>query len=320
MPTAFAATTLLRIGLLAALGAQSWTGFEPARPDLGHGPHLSAAYGEADGLTPKARAQLEEARQATAAYRTPEAARAAGYVPMFGHVPLQGEHYVRMDLVMSDRFDPKQPSVLMFAPVNGKPTLVGAAYAYLHPAQSPAPAGFDGTADVWHTHDDLVHVPKKHLVMVHAWLVEAPGGPFARYNPWLPFLAAGLTPPPASALAQPEQARRVRELALALALVTEPPQAAGAIQRYVGPKLLARLEPHQRAIQALVPALQRAQRSGDRAAYDRLSTEAIGRSKGILEIYRDAAQTPHSRRALERAIEEFFAEEHDHTSHARHGR
>ena len=35
----------------------------------------------------------------------------------------------------------------------------------------------------------------RELARIH---VEAPDGPFARYNPWLPFLATGLVPPPAS--------------------------------------------------------------------------------------------------------------------------
>jgi hypothetical protein len=261
-----------------------------------------------DGLTAKARAQIAEARRAVAPLGTPEAARAAGYVPMFGNVPLQGEHFVRMDLVRGDRFDPAHPSVLIFAPVDGRAALVGAAYAYLHPTRAAMPEGFDGAADHWHTHDDLTDVPEKHLVMTHLWFVDAPGGPFARYNPSLPFLAAGLAP--VEVPADAAGARRVREVALALALITAPPRALERAERAAGPALAARLEPHRAAIRALLPAMKAAQRSGDRAAFDRLSADAAERSRALVAVYRDAAGSSWARRALERELAEFFAEEH----------
>jgi hypothetical protein len=275
--------------------------------------HRHAATLPDDGLTAKARAQIAEARRAVAPLGTPEAARAAGYSPMFGNVPLQGEHFVRMDLVRGDRFDPSHPSVLIFAPVDGRPALVGAAYAYLHPTRAAMPEGFDGAADHWHTHDDLTDIPGKHLVMTHLWFVPAPDGPFARYNPSLPFLAAGLAPVavPADAAGK----RRVREVALALALVTAPPRALERAERAAGPALAARLEPHRAAIRALVPAMKAAQRSNDRAAFDRLSADAAGRSRALVAVYRDTAGSGWARRALDRELAEFFAEEHAHAGH-----
>jgi hypothetical protein len=136
---------------------------------------------------------------------------------MFGHVPLQGEHYVRVDLVMNGAFDLERPSVLMFSPVRGVPTLVGVAYAFMHPAGAPPPAGFDGAGDVWHAHERLATTPGKHLVMMHAWFVDAAGGAFARYNEALPYLAAGLTPPAAEVLADSAAGRAGAAAGFALA-------------------------------------------------------------------------------------------------------
>ena len=179
-PTRITARTTAALAVLlgaTALGAQLST--RATHPT--HAPVGRAAIDST--LTEKARAQLEAARKATQPLGTPEAAKAAGYFPVFGNVPLQGEHYVRFDLVSTGTFDPEQPSVLMFAPVSGTPTLVGAAYAYQHPAGAPVPEGFDGSADVWHSHEELSRIAGKQLVMVHTWFVDAPGGPFARYNP-----------------------------------------------------------------------------------------------------------------------------------------
>lgn len=262
--------------------------------------------------TAKAKAQIEAARRAAAPLSTPVAARAAGYVPVFGNVPLQGEHFVRMDLVESGRFVVGRPPVLMFAPVDGKPRLVGAAYAYLHPTRAAMPEGFDGRADHWHSHDDLTNVPGKHLVMTHVWFVDAPGGPFARYNPWLPFLAAGLATPPASALHDAASARRVRELALALALVTQPPQVTERVERFAGAGLAARVRPHRDCIRALLPQLRAAQKAGDVARYERLAREAVGHSNAMLAAYRASAGSGWMKRALDGAIAEFFAGEHAH--------
>lgn len=260
----------------------------PAQPT--HSTHEMVMDAPADtALSPTARAQLDAARRATAALSTPQAAQAAGYRPIFGEIPLQGEHYVRMDLVSKDSFDLTHPSVLMFAPVNGTPTLVGAAYAFLHPSSSPPPQGFDGAEDVWHTHDRLTHVPGKHIVMMHTWFVDAPLGPFARYNPWLPYLAAGLTPPRADLLTDTTSADRVYRFGMALALVVEPPLIVQFADSRGGDSLRASVAPHRDAIVALLPKLRAAQQRGDGAVYETLETETIAEGDAMLAAYRGAA-------------------------------
>ena len=156
------------------------------------GSTLSAQAVRPPKISAKAQAQIDSVRRAVARYADPELAEDAGYQPVFGMVPLQGVHYVKPDLIRDGEFDLTQPSVLMYAPMNDKPTLVGVAYAYEHPRSKPIPEGFDGPNDDWHAHDELSRDPDEHIVMVHLWLTDAPDGPFARYNPYLPYMAASL--------------------------------------------------------------------------------------------------------------------------------
>ncbi len=144
------------------------------------------------------------------------------------------------------------------------------------------------------------------------WIVNAPDGPFARYNPWLPFLAAGLAPPPASALRDKASARRVRELALALALVTQPPRVVERAEVVMDAELASRVRPHRDGIRALVPRLRAAQEAGDSALYQRVAGEVVGHSNAMLAAYRAAAGSTGMKRALDRSIAEFFAGEHAH--------
>jgi hypothetical protein len=311
---ALAATAALLVTAAVASAARPTApaGAAHAGPvaDTLHG-HAAHAARPAAPPTTRARAQLDAARRATAVVATPEAARAAGYRPMFGHVPLQGEHYVRVDRVLADTFDVERPSVLMFAPVRGTPTLVGVAYAYLRPTDAPPPAGFDGAGDAWHAHERLTHVPGKHLVMMHAWFVDAPEGPFARYNPWLPFLAAGLAPPPAATLADSAAGARARRLGLALASATTPPMLFAWLERASADTTRARLAGHRAAIAALVPRLAEAERAGDAARRARLADAAIGHGEALVAAYRAAQpERPLTRRLVDRTVDEFLGRGH----------
>ncbi|MFL5582232.1 MAG: hypothetical protein ACJ8AO_17835 [Gemmatimonadaceae bacterium] len=298
-----------RLVALASLVAGS-LGAQPAPTPGPHAGH--AAHGAGGGpVSAAARAQLDEARRATAHLATPEAAIAAGYRPMFGNAPLQGEHYVRFDLVFNGDFDVERPSVLMFAPVNGKATLVGAAYAFLHPTDSAPPAGFDGVADEWHAHERLTRTPGKHLVMTHAWFVDAPEGPFARYNPWLPYLAAGVTPPSAAELARPESGERARRLGLALALARTPPLLFQMLDRQRGDSLRTRTAPHRAALEAAVSRLVAAERVGDAAERGRAAAEAAMRADSLVAAYREAApDRPLVGRLVDRTVDEFMGRGH----------
>ncbi len=263
-------------------------------------------------LTPKARAQIDTVRRAVARFADPQTAEDAGYVPVFGLVPLQGMHYVRVDLVESGKFDLAQPPVLMYAPVKGTPELVGVAYAYEHPRARPVPEGFDGPSDDWHAHDELSRDPNEHIVMVHVWLTDAPGGPFARYNTWLPYMAASLVRPSAAELtATNPRGERARRFAFALAIATHPPQLFDLLETRGGPELTSRAYPHRRALMGVVDSLESAQRRGDKRAYDRLVATTLAHSDSLMAAYRGTIRSPRAREFVDMALDELMGLGHE---------
>jgi hypothetical protein len=263
-------------------------------------------------LTPKARAQIDSVRVAVAKYADPRVAEDSGYEPVFGLVPLQGVHYVRPDLIKGGTFDLTAPPVLMYAQVDGTPKLVGVAYAYEHPRSQPLPEGFDGPNDDWHSHDELSRDPNAHIVMVHLWLTDAPGGPFARYNPYLPYMAASLERPSAATLnAKTARGERARRFAFALAIATHPPQLFDVLESRGGPELTRIAYPHRRALMTLVDSLALAEKRRDRAEYDRLVTETIAHSDALVAAYRGTVRSPQARELIDKALDELMGVGHE---------
>lgn len=263
-------------------------------------------------LSSRARAQIDSVRRAVAPFADPHAAEDSGYQPVFGLVPLQGVHYVRPDLIRDGTFELTRPPVLMYAPVNGEPKLVGVAYAYQHPRSEPLPEGFDGASDDWHTHDELSREPGKHIVMVHLWLADAPGGPFARYNPWLPYMAASLRQPTASELtATNARGDRARRFAFALAIATHPPQLFDLLESRGGPELTRVAYPHRRALMAAVDSLKAAEKRGDRAAYERLVTRTLAHSDSLVAAYRGTVRSPRAQEFIDKALDELMGVGHE---------
>jgi hypothetical protein len=277
--------------------------------------YASTALAQAErspALSGKAQAQIDSVRQSVSRFADPQAAEDAGYQPVFGLVPLQGVHYVRPDLVRDSTFNLTKPPVLMYAPVAGKPKLVGVAYAYEHPRSRPVPEGFDGPNDDWHMHDELSRDPSEHIVMVHLWLTEAPDGPFARYNPYLPYMAASLKRPTASQLtAMTTKGERARRFAFALAIATHPPQLFDVLETRGGPELTKVAYPHRRALVTLVDSLRIAEKQDDKAAYDRIVTRALAHSDALMAAYRGTVRSPQAREFIDKVLDELMGVGHE---------
>jgi hypothetical protein len=236
----------------------------------------------------------------------------SGYQPVFGSVPLQGVHYVRPDLIEVGKFDLTKPPVLMYAPVKGEPTLVGVAYAYEHPRNQPAPEGFDGPNDDWHAHDELSRSPDEHIVMVHLWLTDAPAGPFARYNPYLPYMATSLKRPSAAELnANTAKGERARRLAFALAIATHPPQVFDVLESRGGAELTRIAYPHRHAWMIAVDSLALAEKRGDTAEYDRIVTQTIAHSDALMAAYRGTVRSPQAREFIDKTLNELMGIGHE---------
>ena len=281
-----------------------------------HAAGARAAPFDSTKLSRKARAEIDAARRATARFATPEAAEDAGFIPVFGMVPLQGVHYVRTDLVDKGTFDAREPSVLMYAPMDGTPKLVGLAYAYQHPRDRAIPEGFDGPNDEWHAHDELSREIDRRIVMVHLWLVDSPEGPFARHNRLLPFMAAGLTPPSTALLASDgARGERARKYAFALAMATHPAQIFDLVESRSGGDVARRAHPHRQALTRMVDKLKAAERSNDRTAHDKLVGEAIARSDSLVAVYKSTVRSPRARQLLDTLLDEMMghAGQHAHS-------
>jgi hypothetical protein len=248
--------------------------------------------------------QIHEVGEAVRALATPGAARAAGFRPVLGLIPTMGTHWVSARrMATRDGFDRTRPEHLMFAPIDGVQTLVGAAFAYQGRPGEPTPDAFDGDLDRWHAHPEL-SPPGSELTMLHVWFVPSPDGPFAGHNPWLPYLAVGLDLPDPSRLSDPVDSYRIRALALALAETVEPFGVGRLLQALSAPLDGNDVEARREAIRALIPVLYAAGQGGDIEDWNRAADRAVSEWEAIRSTYLAAIPLPYARAR----IAEFYDE------------
>jgi hypothetical protein len=160
----------------------------PGMPGMDHHPAPAP-------LTPKTRAEIADVFAALAPLSTTRAAQAAGFEPQFGWIATMGVHWVDIGrMTKGAQSTLRSPDNLMFSRINGRDSLVGAAYAYVTAAGDTAVPSLFDSHPAWHEHENLAP-PGMTLVMLHVWFVASPDGPFAGTNPNLPFWAAGLEAP-----------------------------------------------------------------------------------------------------------------------------
>jgi hypothetical protein len=159
----------------------------------------------------EAEAFAAAARAGTARFADRAVAIAEGYRALGADAPAMGQHWIHPGLVLAGRLDPARPQVLSYAIVEGRPSLVGVAYAIPgrgagQVPDSPAPP------EAWHFHrgsvDEEVFVATHEgagtgpgedtrIAVLHAWVwASNPAGPFAADNWALPWLRIGATAPP----------------------------------------------------------------------------------------------------------------------------
>ena len=176
---------------------------------------------------------IASARAGSVRYRDLDSAIADGFRLVGGDFPGMGEHWVHAGRLMTGMVDPSRPAILSYATIDGRPALVGVAYALPLGAGDPLPST---PRNAWHAHsgsvDEASFLPRHaghsaenpgaRIAVLHAWVwLDNPDGPFATDNPALPFARAGLAPKSASAPA-------LRALALAYGGV---PFYAAAVDR-----------------------------------------------------------------------------------------
>ena len=132
-------------------------------------------------------------REATAPFRDPQVAIAAGYVPKSFCVsgPEQGAmgvHFVNPALVKDGLLDPEKPEALVYEPKDGRLRLVAAEFIVF--------------ADSWHAHDvappalfgqllNYIPAPNRYgnpnFYEIHVWAwKDNPFGVFVDWNPRCP--------------------------------------------------------------------------------------------------------------------------------------
>ncbi|MGH7470268.1 MAG: hypothetical protein ACRENP_20185 [Longimicrobiales bacterium] len=266
------------------------------------------------GVSPKALAQIGEVEKATLPIASPQAANDAGFAPVLGWVPTMGVHWVN-DARSADgvRFDLRAPDQLMFSRINGKETLVGAAYAYLAPvSDTTRPPSFDGNPP-WHEHPNLAPEGQT-LVMLHIWLVPSPDGPFAGHNSNLPFWAYGLTPPDAERMRDPASSERIRKTALAIGEVVDSAGMFPVLQRR-NLRLAAQLSERRAEIRKLIPELAAAQQAGDWARWDRVADQLVAHWTVMRDAYLSFAPNPQARGRMERLLDGMATGAHGAAGH-----
>jgi hypothetical protein len=152
---------------------------------------------------------IEQARRATEVFADRSVAIARGYRLVGRDLPMMGEHWLNVRLLVDGVVDVSRPQILTYLDIGGKPVLTGVVYAVaLESGQSP-PDLF-GSDAMWHEHngsiDDEALIPEHHanasqstgtrVAFLHVWTrIPFNESIFAAENWALPFVRAGLPVP-----------------------------------------------------------------------------------------------------------------------------
>ncbi len=145
--------------------------------------------------------------------------------------------------------------------------------------------------------------------MLHAWFVPSPDGPFAGMNPFLPYWAAGVTPPAVERMRDPVVAVRVRKGALALAEIVDQAGLFPVIARR--PAVRPVLEEGRTAIRLLVPQIEAARQAGDQTRWDALVEKLGEHWETMREAYLKSVLDPGIRARIAKAIDGMIQGGHD---------
>src|SRR5207253_437932 len=92
--------------------------------------HMNMGDKQSTVPSPAAQKQIAAVEAAVRAVGTEAAATSDGFQPVFGWIPTMGVHWVKRPLMTKAmQSDRAAPSNLMFSKINGRDSLVGAAYA-----------------------------------------------------------------------------------------------------------------------------------------------------------------------------------------------
>lgn len=160
---------------------------------------------------PGDRATLDSLADATARdigrFADKRIAIAEGYRRVGTDFPGMGEHWIHPAALLSGALDSRRPTMLSYATIAGRPTLLGA--GFLVTTTGDAAADVPGWPAHWHEHSGLltdesgvntsVHAPgaqTTHVWVLNIWTaLPNPSGRYDADNWTLPFARAGLVAP-----------------------------------------------------------------------------------------------------------------------------
>lgn len=255
-------------------------------------------------ISPAAAAEVRRVKDAVQRnLGSTSAASANGFTPQRGWFPTMGVHWVNDPRMLAGGNGLKlnEPAHLMFSPVAGKDSLVGAAYAYFASvSDSTRPPTFDGNPP-WHDHPNLAPEGQT-LAMLHVWFVPSPDGPFAGHNPNLAYWAVGLTPPDPARMRDPATDTRIRKTACALGTLAD---TVGLFPNIAGREPMRSLLAAMRdSIRPLVPQLAAAQKAGDWKRWDQVADKAAAYWDVVREGYVKNVVNPQRRPGVAKFLRE----------------
>jgi len=162
---------------------------------------------------PDDRARLDSIADATARdiarFADKRVAVAEGYRRVGPDFPGMGEHWVHPGLLLAGTLDSRRPTMLAYANIAGRPTLLGAGFVLA--TRGDAIADAPGWPTHWHEHSGLLAeasgvrassigatATETHIWILHIWTsLPNPSGRYGADNWALPFAQHGIVAPAA---------------------------------------------------------------------------------------------------------------------------
>ncbi|MBI1809775.1 MAG: hypothetical protein HYR75_07755 [Gemmatimonadetes bacterium] len=295
-------------------------------------------HAPADSIVDKAKAALAPLTDSVALRAAGYAPLGFGKVRDL--TPFQGQHWFHLRrLVENEPVDLSEPTFVMYVPVHDTLQAVGVAYARRQRLDDPVPEVLAGTRATWHAHVFCRNIPgegaaladgaddctarggtvaamgrgrgalggamavPQQIVMVHAWTVPNPDGPYAHDNPVLPFIATGLAAPK-----KPTRDDRQFAIALGETYGARPPMAIRIEFEAAKDGMDAVLWPHREAMKKLVPELLDAESAHDTARHDALRKKMISEWNALHSAYVALAKTPEIKDQLDAELAQLLGD------------
>ncbi len=260
--------------------------------------------------------------------------------------PFQGQHWLHLiRIVMNAPVAPSQPAFVMYVPIRDTLRAVGVAYAQRQRLDAPIPTTLAGASAEWHAHVFCRNIPgegaaladgaddcaarggtvsglgrggrgggaagmlggPQEIVMVHAWTVPNPDGPFAHDNPALPYLAPGRSIPVTM-----DRDNRLFGVALGETYGAKLPMAIRIDAEAARDGADSALVRHRAAMRGVVRELQDAEQRRDGARFGKARAALLAEWTALYDAYQALAKSPQIRERLVTELSQLLGDSAHH--------